>query len=154
VPHWAQSYKGAGARELAQGALRIIGRSEGSRRPANGEDQQVVEMDNMADFGASRPEIQHRLRQIHYEAIDAYLPQPYGGSITLFRARAVRPRQMLFAEFDPLRGWGTLVGGRVQVRYVDGAHTTILHNPFAGDLAAQLNAALRSATANEGSEGK
>ena len=47
----------------------------------------IEEFDYLADFTASEPENQHRITEINHRAGDQYIPQTYGGRLTLFCAR-------------------------------------------------------------------
>ena len=50
-----------------------------------------------------------------------YTPQPYAGAVLLFRASAE-----VFHLYDPLLGWGALIGGQVKVVDVRGGHLDLL----------------------------
>jgi thioesterase domain-containing protein/acyl carrier protein len=92
--------------------------------------QEIFDLDRVPDH-------YRRLLQTHYEASQAYVPPPYPGRVTVFRART----QPLFRWEPPALGWEGLAAG-VEVRGVAGAHDTILVEPYVRDLARQLGAAL------------
>ncbi len=142
-PYWANGYKEFGGwrfRERVKSNLHRIG--IGAAPYTNGTSDAAVALDNHADFNATRPPIQHKLRTININALENYVPRAYNGRITLFRARALNIGYTLFGEIDPQRGWGGLARGGVDIRYVDGTHVGILQRPYAADLAAQLTAIL------------
>src|SRR5260370_36391668 len=70
-------------------------------------------------------------------ALRNYVPQPYGGDSTLFRAK-----DELCSHADPTLGWGELIKGRLEILEISGDHDTILHEPHIGMLARVLNSCL------------
>ena len=82
------------------------------------------------------PDESLRRLEVEYEALTTYVPQVYGGRITLFRARA----GPLFHFFPPDMGWTNLAAGGVDVRVVPGSHTTMLAAPYVRVVAEQLKA--------------
>lgn len=144
--HFASGYDEFGGWRLMQRMGKRFGRSGAARNGhAHGRVTDADENDNTADFNALRPEVQHQLRPINIAAVNAYVPPPYGGTVTLFRARFLPIGQALAGSIDPQKGWGTLTNGRVQIRYVDGGHISMLVPPHAAGLGAELSAALREA---------
>jgi thioesterase domain-containing protein len=73
----------------------------------------------------------------------AYVPQPYGGRVTLFRAteRIFYPQSYL----DSALGWWPLAGGGVERHDVPGDHMTMLQEPQVQTLAAQFQDCLTRA---------
>jgi thioesterase domain-containing protein len=80
------------------------------------------------------PEPFKRLLESHYQAMRDYVPRPYPGRVTLFRARA-RP---LFRMHGHDLGWGKFAGGGLEVIVVPGNHETILKPPHVNVLAEAL----------------
>jgi aspartate racemase len=83
-----------------------------------------------------------RLVVQHGRAVSAvldYEPAVYDGQVTLFRAREGAAR----GDW----GWGRLTSLPVNVREVAGDHHTMLSEPHVGELAADLDACLRAASA-------
>jgi amino acid adenylation domain-containing protein len=78
---------------------------------------------------------------IHFRALMDYVPRPYPGRVTLFRARA----QGLLHFVPPDLGWGDLAPGRVEKHVIPGDHNSILHTPYVQTLAARLRASLEDA---------
>ncbi|HEX5216632.1 MAG TPA: amino acid adenylation domain-containing protein [Vicinamibacterales bacterium] len=68
----------------------------------------------------------------------AYYPRRYASTVTLFRARALK---LSYTGADDL-GWSQLAQN-VVVRYVPGAHDTILRPPRVGELAAAMSQELQ-----------
>jgi amino acid adenylation domain-containing protein len=92
------------------------------------------------------PGEQARLRRVieaEHHALTTYVPRPYPGRITLFRARA----QPLLCSHDPSMGWRELASGGLEVRPVPGPHAYILKEPFVRGLARELAACLASSRA-------
>jgi amino acid adenylation domain-containing protein len=91
-----------------------------------------MELDDV--FDVSRIPSQNReLMQTVFAAFRDYVPRPYAGKLTLFRANT---RPLLSDCLDDL-GWGQYVGA-VDVRPINGNHESILHQPHVGELTRQL----------------
>ena len=143
--YWARGYEDFGGRRLG-GRLQSRLPGQGPNNEfLNDEAEIAIEFDNMADFNATRPQTQYRLREINNEAVEAYMPRPINGRVTLIRARYLRLGHAFLGEIDPERGWGSLARGGVTIRYVDGTHAGVLKPPHAAQLAAELQKALREA---------
>jgi len=71
-----------------------------------------------------------QLREAHHRAMKAYVPRPYPGALTLFRAAAVNDKFECPADY----GWSGLVD---ELRIVDvaGTHLTIFDSQHVGELA-------------------
>jgi thioesterase domain-containing protein len=98
-------------------------------------------------FGASAsPEPLRRLLDVYKANVRAfrrYRPEPYGGSITLFRpADAEAPPGL---EGDPTLGWGALAP-KVEIEAVPGDHISTLAEPHVAVLAARLRERIDRAT--------
>jgi thioesterase domain-containing protein len=86
----------------------------------------------------------HHLKQVRralHEASDAYLPKPYFGKITFFRASQKSIRN----SDDPKSGWGELARGELEIHDVPGDHNTIFAEPQVSLLAQQLKVDLERA---------
>ncbi len=149
APYWIRGYKEFGGWRLRERIRSRLDSKPNRQQSANDWVDTNAEFDNLADYAASRPEIQFQLREINNRAVDEYVPQPYGGQVTLFRARSLHIGHALFGEIDPERGWSNLARGGVSVRYVHGTHVGILKQPYATELATQLVGALREAQAKK-----
>jgi thioesterase domain-containing protein len=84
------------------------------------------------------PETYHKFLRAHYQALINYTPQPYAGSIALFRTR----KYSLLGPFDPQMGWSKLAVGGVEVHEIRGFHANILQSPYVQRLVEQLRARL------------
>lgn len=102
-----------------------------------------VDAADIIDYAAELPEHRRRLIEAHYQAIKNYRPQPYNGSVTLFRARS-RPA---FNSQDPEIGWKKIAGDNVEVNEVPGSHEGMFKEPYVRTLAAALKANLERAQA-------
>ena len=91
--------------------------------------------------GVPVPDQFRQLMAAHYQALREYVPQPYPGRVTLFRAHT-RP---LFRLHGWDLGWTELAGGGLDVVPVPGNHETILKPPRVDALAAALRDRLRNA---------
>jgi thioesterase domain-containing protein/acyl carrier protein len=92
---------------------------------------------------AKMPEEFRRVLEAHYQALRNYVPRPYPGRVTLFRART-RP---LFRLHGRDLGWKGLARGGLEVVTIPGNHETILKEPNVQILARQLIAKLQKAQA-------
>ena len=87
------------------------------------------------------PRALRKVESTSMRAKDVYVPRPYPGKVTLFRAS----KQPAGVPADPHLGWGPLAGGGVEVYDVPGYHGAIVYEPRAPILAAQLADALHKA---------
>ncbi len=80
------------------------------------------------------PDQQRSLVETNYLAWQSYVPRPYPGRVTLFRARA-RP---IFQSLRPDLGWGEVAQGGVEIHVINGQHWKIMVEPIVRSLAEQL----------------
>jgi len=80
------------------------------------------------------PRVLQDVREAGYLANKEYFPQPYGGKVTLFRAKV---RSIVDSRRLDM-GWGRLAVGGVEIREVPGDHVDMLMPPQVGLLAEQL----------------
>jgi amino acid adenylation domain-containing protein len=78
------------------------------------------------------------LVESNYLAWQSYVPRPYPGQVTLFRARA-RP---IFHSLRPDLGWGDVAQGGVDIHVINGEHWRIMLEPTVRTLAEQLRSCL------------
>ncbi|RMH16882.1 MAG: amino acid adenylation domain-containing protein [Acidobacteria bacterium] len=92
------------------------------------------------DFGLDPASARRMVRalKVHLEAMFAYRPQPYPGSIVFLRAAERRPRDPRHPEL----AWIGLAAGGVEVHVVPGDHITMHHPPHLDVVAARLAKAL------------
>lgn len=86
-----------------------------------------------------------RLFRHNFRMLRSYLPQPYAGAVTLFRARCQPLAPAAWHERD--MGWGCLPRGGVKVIDIPGNHSSLLEEPYVCTLARQLRAVLDDAMA-------
>ena len=147
LPSWARALKMSGT--LSGEARSVPTNGRGERRL---DDQlRLVDGDddahNLAELQTEemRSPVQMQFREHSRKVSINYSPAPYGGHVTLIRAKSVRLKRILLHPLDPERGWGSLAGGGVSIHYVDGTHVGILKKPHAAKLAHLLNSILREA---------
>jgi amino acid adenylation domain-containing protein len=93
-------------------------------------------------FDTSRlPDHYRDLMAANLRALHDYVPKPYSGRVTLFRARA----QSFFCGQGPDLGWGKIVTGGLDIKIIPGTHHSILNQPYVRVLAKQFKAALDQA---------
>lgn len=133
-------------RPARQGRLlsRIIGKCrlwrDSFKRPDRAANKQEQPLDFQAMFGVtSLSDHRKRFLQAHYDALRQYHPQPFGGRITLFRARS-RP---LFQMNLPETQWRK-IAKHVEVHVVPGSHEGMFMEPHVAHLARRLAECLRN----------
>ena len=84
--------------------------------------------------GGWLPKALRNVAQANKSARREYVPQPYGGRVTLFRATP--PGERLSG--DKAVGWKELVTGELEIHEVPGTHLTMVFEPHARTLAAKL----------------
>jgi amino acid adenylation domain-containing protein len=89
------------------------------------------------------PDHYRRLIEANLRASHNYVPKPYAGRLTLFRARA----QPLVCWHKADLGWGSFALGGVATRIIPGTHDSILKEPHVKTLAEELRAALAHGSA-------
>ena len=72
-------------------------------------------------------------------ALNLYVPKPYGGKLVLFCVRRnASPDMGSFRNADARLGWRELAAGGVETHLVTGTHHTMLEEPHARVIAAQM----------------
>jgi thioesterase domain-containing protein len=97
-----------------------------------------VRVEDVVPVEGPVPDHLRRIMQLHVQASAAYLPGTYAGRVILFNNRS----QSLTRTPDPLRGWGRLVRGPLEVRQIAGSHHNILQPPHVATLARELRQSL------------
>jgi len=87
-----------------------------------------------------RPAALRRVEKGGRRAIDVYVPRPYDGPITLFRAT----KQPAGIAPDHALGWTRVARGGLDVIEVAGYHGAIVYEPRVGPLAARLQERLEA----------
>jgi thioesterase domain-containing protein/acyl carrier protein len=91
------------------------------------------------------PRALRKVESTGMRAREVYVPRPYPGKITLFRAS----KQPAGVAPDPHLGWGPLALGGVDVYEVPGYHGAIVYEPRARILSEQLADALRKSESED-----
>jgi oxalate---CoA ligase len=94
--------------------------------------------------GSSLPAPFRHTRVLNHLAAKSYVPRPYPGQVTLFRAV-----ERLDAADDPYRGWDQVALGGVEVHDVPGDHSSMIREPHVAVLAARLKACLERSPARD-----
>lgn len=81
----------------------------------------------------------------HIQAAKAYIPQPYRGRATLFRAS----EEAVAGSQDLTLGWEKLATEGVALHWIPGNHLTMVREPHVQVLAKQLRACLEQSQAND-----
>jgi thioesterase domain-containing protein len=98
------------------------------------------------------------LYKVNANTMNSYAPGTFEGRITLFRAEEDEQR-LIFSKDpellaametdalinDPLKGWGRLAAGGVDVHVVPGGHFSMMREPHAEALAERLRACIEEA---------
>jgi thioesterase domain-containing protein/acyl carrier protein len=150
VPHWAKDYARMDREWAKQAVLYRISRRAG-RAPWRADEiagfDETGQIDLTVAAGSDLrgvPAHHQQLMRLQLEAMRQYLPEPYGGRVTLFRSGWQTVTKALFGALDPEYGWGALATGGVEIRLVDGAHRNIHMAPHVNSLAAELAEALEA----------
>ena len=94
--------------------------------------------EDLIDFASELSTHRQQLITCNYQAMKNYVPRPYAGNVTLFRAQN-RP---LLNVFDPELGWQELTPGRVSVYDIPSSHEGMFKKPHVNYLAEKLKALL------------
>ena len=86
------------------------------------------------DLEPERLRIFYRVFKAHLSAAEDYRPEPYGGSVALFRAEHGR---VVESEPEDL-GWRALVSGSLEIESIPGDHHSILREPQVETLGTKL----------------
>lgn len=91
------------------------------------------------------PDSQVEMLEVHRRVLRAYVPRAVGGKVSLFLPRTAP----LFGPYPEGQdtGWEQVAGGGVRIYSVPGSHSTMLAEPFAAELATQLEQCIVEAEA-------
>jgi amino acid adenylation domain-containing protein len=144
VPAWLRAFialdrdrrRARMARKLRRAGARMLRRPFGGAAP-----REHTRAADVIDYARMLPPHRRRLIEAHLRALRGYVPEPYDGRVTLFRA-AVRP---LFDVRDPAERWRELARGGVDVIDIRATHEGMFRRPHVDDVAHALRAVLASA---------
>lgn len=96
------------------------------------------------------PSVLLNMKRVYHAAGTEYVPKPYPGKLTLFRAMVHADSRL----YDPSRGWGGLAAGGLEVIDVPGDHNTMLKSDdevkvLAAEMAKCLNRSREAKAAAE-----
>jgi thioesterase domain-containing protein len=101
---------------------------------ARGAFEEFLELDSL-------PEDQRAMKEAHYAALEAFAPEPYGGAVTVVRARV----NELFTLPDAMLGWDE-VATHATLEVVEGSHLRLFSEPYVEPLARRLTDLLERPT--------
>jgi amino acid adenylation domain-containing protein len=79
------------------------------------------------------------------QASNTYVFQPYSGKATLLRTRDENRSGGVGVKYDPQFGWGEIITGELDVKYIPGSHLSLLDEPNVRVLAKQMKICLEQA---------
>jgi thioesterase domain-containing protein len=120
--------------EEVRGLWRVLAWLTGARRMRPHLQEAEMLLEGIADLSSPH----HRVAQASMRAASEFVPRPYPGRVTVFRAR-VRP---LLDSHDPSLGWDQLALGGVTVYPLTATHAAIFAEPHVQELAAALRDSL------------
>ncbi len=120
---------GAGLKKLAKYFQHPIPNTAGGASPMNKVHDKINEIIDFTHY----PEHYKRYAEVHWTALDAYKPQVFDGSISLYRT--ARPHLL---EFDAEKYWAQLSTKGVEVQIVPGTHEKVLESPNVELLAREI----------------
>ena len=97
----------------------------------------------------SYPEAIRNVQKAGYNAMRDYVPKPYPGKVTLFRAT----EQPYGIYQDRTNGWGAFELGDLEIHDIPGHHGAIVREPRVQFLASVLNGCLQRAMSGRGDAG-
>lgn len=124
--------------EFVRWKLRVLRKKATGPMAQDATEMAVADLDELlklADYSAR----QRELWQQHVRLLKRYRPQPYGGTVTLFRTRG----HALFTSFDEHYGWRDLVRGGVTMKIMPGGHGNILDEPHVRAVGMAFDESLR-----------
>jgi thioesterase domain-containing protein len=137
-PHWFKDFIQLGPSRIfmrIRRKLRLIRKTIGQTDPAK---PGSVDAQDLIDFASELSPHQQRVITCNLQAVKMYIPQPYPGQVTLFRATS---RQLLDID-DPEATWQKLAPGRVHIHDIPGSHEGMFKKPHVHYLAEKLKSCI------------
>jgi thioesterase domain-containing protein/acyl carrier protein len=94
----------------------------------------TFDAEDLIDFASELSAHRQQLITRNYQALKMYVPQPYAGKVTLFRAL----KRPLLNTYDPEAGWQKLAPGRVAIFDIPSSHEGMFQKPQVSHLAEKL----------------
>jgi thioesterase domain-containing protein len=142
LPRWVlEDVLQSSPRDLAKRVRRHLRRL--ARRWVGGRvgPRPVAKLDDAFDDADQIPTQNRELMETLWRAFCAYVPKPFPGRVTLFRAGTRSP----FGNPEHDLGWGRFAQGGIDICVVPGHHASILREPHVRKLAQELKKALAAA---------
>ena len=79
------------------------------------------------------------------QALNNYVFQPYSGKATLLRTRDENRTESIGVKYDPQFGWGEIITGELDIKYIPGSHLSLLDEPNVKLLAKQIKICIEKA---------
>jgi acyl-coenzyme A synthetase/AMP-(fatty) acid ligase/acyl carrier protein len=83
------------------------------------------------------------------QALNTYVFQPYGGEVTLLRTKDENRADGIGVVYQPEFGWGEIITGELDVKYIPGSHLSLLNEPNVKVLSKQMKICLEQAQNRE-----
>ena len=137
-PHWFKNFIQIGPSRMSMRIRRNLRIMQKSKDDVQAGETHKFVADDLIDFASELSVHRQQLITLNYQAMKKYVPKPYAGHVSLFRASS-RP---LLNTFDPEAGWQELAPGRVKVFDVPSSHEGMFKMPHVKELAQKLKACL------------
>jgi amino acid adenylation domain-containing protein len=138
-PRWLKEFLQMGPTSMLQRIrrkIRLAQKNNIKKEQADG--IRKPDAEDLIDFASELSPHRQELITSNYQALKRYVPKPYAGRVSFFRATS-RP---LLNVFDPETSWQKLAPGRVSVFEVPGSHEGMFKRPYVEDLSTKLKACL------------
>jgi amino acid adenylation domain-containing protein len=137
-PHWFREFVKLGPSRMLSRINRILRLIQKVKGQKGIDRVGQFDAEDLIDFAPELSAHRQQLITCNYQALKSYIPQPYAGQVTLFRALN-RP---LLNTYDPETGWQKLAPGRVDIYDIPSSHEGMFKKPQVAYLAEKLRACL------------
>jgi len=137
-PHWLQEFIQMGPSRMLLRVRRKLRLIQKVKNQTDINKLEQFDAEDLIDFAAELSAHRQQLITYNYQALKMYVPQPYAGKVTLFRALN-RP---LLNTYDPELGWQKLAPGRVEIYDIPSSHEGMFKKPQVNDLAEKIKIGL------------
>ena len=137
-PAWLKEFIQLGPSRML---LRVSRKIRFIQKVRNGTENNWVEQlgaEDLIDFAGELAPHRQQLITYNFQALKKYVPKPYAGNVTLFRALN-RP---LLRTDDPEAGWQKLALGRVKTFDIPSSHEGMFKKPYVEEVAEKLRTCL------------
>lgn len=140
-PHWLMDFIQLGPSRMFMRIRRKLRLSRKAREQTDPAKLGKFDAEDLIDFASELPPYRQQVIASNFQAMKMYIPQPYPGQVTLFRAMS----HQLLDIYDPELGWQKLAPGRVDVHDIPGSHEGMFKKPHVYYLAEKLRGCLGQA---------